>query len=78
MTINDLIKYQIMEREADRKEARERERLRAEEEREYRRRTEAQDRMFQNMFMAVFMQMKGNNGDGETLHFPNVHDEEEV
>ena len=78
MTINDLIKYQIMEREADRKEARERERVRAEEEREYRRRNEAQDRMFQNMFMAVFMQMKGNNGDGETFHFPNSHDQEEV
>ena len=61
LSIQDIFKMQMIEREEDRKDARERERIRLEEEREYRRRSDARDGMFQNMCMAAMMNMTNRN-----------------
>ena len=58
MSVQEFFKYSLIQREQDRKDREERERMRELELREERLKRDADERMFRNMFMAVLM--RGN------------------
>ena len=60
MSVQDFFKFSMLQREEDRKDRIERERVRERERWEDREKRDGEERMFRNMFMAVLMQ--GNNG----------------
>ena len=59
MSVQDFFKFSMLQREEDRKERIERERVRERERQEDGKKRDSEERIFRNMFMAVLMQ--GNN-----------------